>query len=167
MFFSKLHLRLFTVISMLSLSACIPNTPQFNAPTQLTQSLNHSAMRVQQTNNELKITILVDQAFLPRGSHLTQATKQDLFKIAQSLHNNPTLKVKISAYTDNRGTQKSSQLVSLRRAMMVADFFRTHGIPSNRISTHGMGQADPIASNATSQGRTLNRRIEIILYPAS
>lgn len=167
MHFLKKNLCL-SIVCTICLTACMDNIGHTNLPTsQLAQNLSHSPVRVQQQNNQLKITILVDQAFLPRGSHLTPSTKQDLFKIAQTLHSNPTLKIKISAYTDNRGTLKSTQLVSLRRAMMVADSFRNYGIASSRISVHGMGAVDPIASNATAQGRTSNKRIEIVLYTSS
>lgn len=161
----KNHLRWLILLGMLELTACVSNLTQGNLPTsQLTQSLSHSPVRLQQENNTLKITMLVDQAFLPHGSHLTPATKQDLFKIAQTLHDHPELKVKVSAYTDNRGSLKSSQLVSLRRAMIIADAFRNAGIASSRISIHGMGAVNPIASNNTAEGRASNKRIEIILW---
>jgi outer membrane protein OmpA-like peptidoglycan-associated protein len=154
-------LRLFTMLSCMALTACINNTP---APHINGLSLiQNSTLRGQSTQTGYKITALVDQAFLPRGSHLTLQMKKDLFKIAQILHQNPSLTIKISAYTDNRNAPKSSQLVSLRRAMVVADFFRNHHVKSNRISIHGMGVADPVASNTTAQGRAANRRIEMLL----
>lgn len=157
MSFLKHSFRLLAIVSLFSLTGCISNTPELNAP------LNNGMLRSQQTHNGYKITASVDQAFLPRGSHLSPTMKQDLFKVAQTLHNNPTLKIKISAYTDNHNSPKSSQLVSLRRAMVVADFFRNHGIKSNRISIHGMGTVDPVANNTTAQGRAANRRIEMVL----
>jgi len=161
MSFLTYSFRWLTVISCVALTACIGNTPPLNIDGRPLGE--NSTLRAQQTRDGYKITALVDQAFLARGSHLSLPMKKDLFKVAQTLHQNPHLKITISAYTDNHNAAKSAQLVSLRRAMVVADFFRNHGIKSNRISIHGMGSVNPIASNTTAQGRSANRRIEMIL----
>ena len=86
-----------------------------------------------------------------------------LLRIGQTLHAYPDLKVTVVGYTDNHNQPRTNQLVSLRRAMMVADYLRSHGVKSDRITTRAMGEKNPIASNATSQGRSQNRRIEILL----
>jgi outer membrane protein OmpA-like peptidoglycan-associated protein len=55
--------------------------------------------------------------------------------------------------------------LSLRRARAIEKILVSHGIPSNRISVIGYGDARPIASNHTEEGRAKNRRVEVKLMP--
>lgn len=61
---------------------------------------------------------------------------------------------------------KLNQSISLRRANAIALVLKQKGIVSDRIIVHGLGDAIPIASNLTYEGRTKNRRVEIKLLPA-
>lgn len=131
---------------------------------QLWQNLSSEPVRLQDHNNELIVTTLVQTAFPGRSSHLSYNMIKILSKITWILQQNPDLKVKINAYTDQQHSPRSNQLVSLRRSMVIADYFRKHGISSDRISTAGLGSANPIADNRTAEGRKQNRRIDIILY---
>jgi outer membrane protein OmpA-like peptidoglycan-associated protein len=61
---------------------------------------------------------------------------------------------------------KLNQSISLRRANAIALVLKQKGIASDRIIVHGLGDAVPLASNRTQEGRTKNRRVEIKLLPA-
>jgi outer membrane protein OmpA-like peptidoglycan-associated protein len=73
----------------------------------------------------------------------------------------PRKPVIITGYTDNRGGVPYNQKLSEARAAAVKDYFIQHGVAPWRIETVGMGEADPIATNNTTKGRALNRRIEV------
>lgn len=67
----------------------------------------------------------------------------------------------IEGHTDSRGDVPYNMDLSERRAESVKNWFVQHGIRSSRIMAVGMGEDNPIATNATSRGRAQNRRIEI------
>jgi len=70
----------------------------------------------------------------------------------------------ISGYTDNvPDIQESNKALSLARAQAVASWLEARGIPSSRISVRDFGALYPISSNATPQGRALNRRVSILI----
>lgn len=64
-------------------------------------------------------------------------------------------------YTDAIGSVQYNLGLSDRRANAVKSYLVTKGIDANRIYTEGKGKADPIASNATAEGRSKNRRVEV------
>ena len=70
------------------------------------------------------------------------------------------LKINISGHTDNSGSAEGNRKLSLARAMAVGDYLISRGIARERISTAGYGSEKAVGSNATAQGRALNRRIE-------
>jgi OOP family OmpA-OmpF porin len=73
---------------------------------------------------------------------------------------NPEVAVVITGHTDNVGSQKYNQALSLKRAQSVKKWLVEHGIASNRMRTVGRGLNEPVASNETDAGRAENRRIE-------
>jgi len=80
---------------------------------------------------------------------------------AQTLKQNPDIKVEISGYTDNRGNDALNQSLSKRRANAVAIQLIEQGVRADRISSKGYGESNPIATNDTEAGRLKNRRVEL------
>jgi len=66
-------------------------------------------------------------------------------------------------HTDSIGTEQYNLGLSQRRAESVKAYLVNRGIPANRIYTEGKGESNPVASNATREGRAQNRRVEIEL----
>ena len=64
-------------------------------------------------------------------------------------------------HTDSVGSDAYNQRLSVRRAEAVKAYLVTKGIERNRIYTEGKGKKQPIASNATAEGRAKNRRVEV------
>ncbi len=64
-------------------------------------------------------------------------------------------------HTDSIGTDAYNQKLSVRRAEAVKAYLVSKGIEKNRVYTEGKGKKQPIASNATKEGRAKNRRVEI------
>ena len=69
-------------------------------------------------------------------------------------------RIRISGHTDNVGSDEYNQELSENRARAVYNYFRTKGIPEYRMEVVGYGEARPIASNATEEGQSKNRRVE-------
>ena len=71
-----------------------------------------------------------------------------------------SLKIEISGYTDNVGTESFNELLSQRRADAVVNYLVGKGVDKNRFIAKGYGQSNPVASNDNEEGRSLNRRTE-------
>jgi outer membrane protein OmpA-like peptidoglycan-associated protein len=83
-----------------------------------------------------------------------------LEKVLAALRNNPEVRVKIVGHTDNIGSKKYNDRLSLQRAESVKLWLVISGILSTRLTTAGVGFSEPIATNDTPEGRAKNRRIE-------
>ncbi|MDQ2139749.1 OmpA family protein [Alcaligenaceae bacterium A4P071] len=64
-------------------------------------------------------------------------------------------------HTDSIGTDAYNQRLSERRAASVKQYLVSRGVDANRVYTEGKGESQPVASNATREGRAQNRRVEI------
>ena len=73
--------------------------------------------------------------------------------------------VEVSGHTDNIGSDAVNQRISEQRANSVASYLMAQGLQRERFEIVGLGKRFPIADNATEQGRSLNRRVEIRLLP--
>ena len=73
--------------------------------------------------------------------------------------------VEIAGHTDSTGSDAYNQQLSERRANAVSAYLRTRQVLGDRIIVVGMGEARPIASNDTPDGRQQNRRVELTLVP--
>jgi len=73
--------------------------------------------------------------------------------------------VEIMGHTDSTGSRAHNQGLSERRAASVSQYFASRDIQPLRLATYGHGEDYPVASNNTEQGRSQNRRVEIVLVP--
>lgn len=94
---------------------------------------------------------------------LEPQSRAELDKLCRFLNDNPAVKVQIRGYTDSVGSAGANLLLSQRRAQAVVDYLVAHGIAASRLSAKGYGDSQPRASNATEQGRALNRRTECVI----
>jgi outer membrane protein OmpA-like peptidoglycan-associated protein len=83
-------------------------------------------------------------------------------EIALTLKNNPTWTLQINGHTDSMGNPAYNQKLSSERAAAVAAAIVNQGIAANRLQTAGLGETKPKGDNATLQGRSLNRRVELL-----
>lgn len=86
----------------------------------------------------------------------------ELESLAKQLTLYPKDKVSIVGHTDSVGSKAYNQQLSERRAQAVADYFKRMGVAESRLSVVGQGEEHPIASNDTTEGRALNRRVEVL-----
>ena len=75
-------------------------------------------------------------------------------------------KLQIVGYTDSTGNDKINIPLSQRRALAVANYLALRGVDAGRLNAYGAGAQNPIASNATEEGKAQNRRVEITLINA-
>jgi len=105
----------------------------------------------------LHIHFAFDSSVLPADAD------EDIAKLTRVLKDNPPAKILIEGHTDYTGTDEYNQKLSERRAASLSKRLVENGIPAERIESSGKGEKQPIATNATKEGRAQNRRIEIEL----
>jgi len=95
---------------------------------------------------------------------LRSGAQRDLADLASSLQRHDHIDALVVGHTDSTGPAEYNQRLSERRAESVAVFLSQRGVAPGRMLVSGMGENQPIASNATAEGRQQNRRVEIALY---
>jgi OOP family OmpA-OmpF porin len=80
---------------------------------------------------------------------------------AATLKRYPEIRVEIAGHTDSIASEEYNQDLSERRARSVMDYLVEHGIAAERLSAKGYGESQPVADNATEEGRASNRRVEL------
>jgi OOP family OmpA-OmpF porin len=101
--------------------------------------------------------------FEPGSAALTAGSTAALDRTAEELAANPDLSVLIVGHSDNRGALEDNLTLSRRRAEAVREALVSRGIEPARLAAHGAGFLAPVATNATDEGRALNRRVELVL----
>lgn len=86
--------------------------------------------------------------------------KAKVEKVISLLKENPEYKVNVTGYADSNGSDEYNLNLSKKRGNTVVNKLTSAGINKNRISVSGKGEANPISSNDTEEGRGLNRRVE-------
>ncbi|MEI7735284.1 MAG: OmpA family protein [Ferruginibacter sp.] len=116
------------------------------------------------TEVKQKVDMAARQIFFAFASDKIEAKSLTaLDAVITILKENPEVKLKIAAHSDNKGSFERNIYWSQQRAKAVADYFIMKGITSNRISFKGYGDTQPIADNSTEAGRGKNRRVELKL----
>lgn len=96
--------------------------------------------------------------FETASSTLSGASTSELDKAVDFLTKNPNMKIEIGGHTDNAGSESSNLTLSEQRAQSVSGYLTSKGIDGSRITSKGYGESNPVADNATSAGRSQNRR---------
>lgn len=108
-----------------------------------------------------KITLHFNFQF--NSSELDDESTRYLDDLMFVLSENPHLKINLTGHTDNVGSAKFNQRLSVHRANAVKNYFTDHGIDPNRIVTDGKGMSEPLSSNITEEDRARNRRVELVI----
>lgn len=87
----------------------------------------------------------------------------ELNKVISFMKHNAKIIIEVSGHTDNVGDIKSNQVLSEKRAKSVYDYIIKNGIAASQLVYKGYGESKPIASNATEEGRSQNRRTEFTI----
>ncbi|MBD3390515.1 MAG: OmpA family protein [Chitinivibrionales bacterium] len=84
-----------------------------------------------------------------------------LDRVYQSLVEWPEIQIEIRGHTDSIGSRIANKRLSRKRAESVSNYLISKGISPERLRAEGMGEDEPIAENATAEGRAMNRRVEL------
>ncbi len=109
-----------------------------------------------------KELVLVGVTFPVNQATLTPESKEQLDKVVESLKALPHVKLEIAGHTDNSGSREYNIELSQRRAESVRDYFIEQGIDPDRLIAKGYGPDNPKYDNSTAEGRSKNRRVELI-----
>ncbi|AEM42279.1 OmpA family protein [Ketogulonicigenium vulgare] len=115
----------------------------------------------------LTVTMPQDVLFGTNSTAVSIQSQTDLRTVAASLNRYPNTSISVIGHTDSTGSASYNQDLSVRRAQAVASVLINGGVAPARVYTVGRGASQPIASNATPDGRQLNRRVKIIITPTN
>jgi OmpA-OmpF porin, OOP family len=105
--------------------------------------------------------VLRGTRFATDSAEISETDQVILDVAVDELKSDPSLRVKITGHTDDRGTDEYNRELSQRRAQAVLAYFTRQGIARSRLVADGAGESQPVASNGTEDGRSQNRRVEL------
>jgi len=93
---------------------------------------------------------------------LTPVSQKKLDQVAIVLNKVPQVKIEVAGYTDNVGDGKRNLNLSIERAEAVVKYLTSKGVATAQLIAKGYGVENPVADNASPEGRQKNRRIELL-----
>ncbi|MBO4285680.1 MAG: OmpA family protein [Alphaproteobacteria bacterium] len=128
---------------------------------KLRESLQGTGVQVARDGDNIRLIMPNAITFNTNEDVMKTSSNKVMDSVAVVAKEYDKTKLQIIGYTDSTGNDKINIPLSERRALAVANYMKLRGIAPNRLSVAGMGAANPIASNATAEGREQNRRVEI------
>jgi len=142
--------------------------------TQLSGELAADQAEVQQLQGVIRVTLANGILFPEGGWQLSEKGKSTLDRLAPVLSQLAGQRIEVKGYTDNlpigpelRDRFPNNVALSNARAQSVADELQAQGVPPAILVVTGYGDADPVASNETPQGRAKNRRVVMDIVSAN
>ena len=123
------------------------------------------AAAVRREGELLAITLKGDVTFDLDSDVVRPGLFNELDRISQIMIKYPQTSILVEGHTDSTGSEAYNQQLSDRRANSVKKLLVQRGVPEFRINTIGYGESRPVVTNATPEGRQMNRRVEIRINP--
>ena len=136
-----------------------------NQQRALESQLSGSGVGVARQGDNLVLRMPSDVTFATNQSSIDARFMPVLDDVAQVLQQYDQSTIDVLGYTDSSGGDAINQPLSERRASSVASELVRRGVIAQRIYVAGMSSQNPVASNATPEGRAMNRRVEILIRP--
>jgi chemotaxis protein MotB len=168
-------------VAGLQLAGCV-SQQKYDNLEQDYQNLNSSMsaevgaqqVKISKLQDAIKVTVNGELLFPSGGWEMPAKAKETIAKIAAVLAPQQTTKINVNGYTDNTpiGPGLKAQgvttnlILSQKRADNVMAYMISQGVKPELVSAQGFGEADPVASNSTAEGRALNRRVELTIAGA-
>lgn len=113
----------------------------------------------------VKVTFDSGILFATNKYDLTTTSKNELQKLINIMKQNTDVSIDVQGYTDNTGNDAINNPLSVKRAQSVANYLTSNGVQYAQLkNVNGYGSSNPVADNATAEGRQKNRRVEVYLY---
>ena len=129
----------------------IPNGSEYNLVNKT----------IELKNIKVGSKIALRNIFFDTGkSEIKSESNTELERLVKLLNDVPSLKIELSGHTDNTGSASGNKKLSQARAIAVVSYLSSQGISKSRLTAIGYGDANPIATNSTNEGRQQNRRTE-------
>jgi len=134
------------------------------------RKLEGSGIKVKESGDSVTLTLPNKILFASGSASLRRSARRALDQSAAVINSDlADANIIVVGHTDNQPIRRTKHLwktnyqLSVARAKAVAAHLQKSGVGASRISVKGMGEAKPVASNKTSKGRALNRRVEIVV----
>lgn len=132
----------------------------------LAAEVDSGAIKIEKKDKDaLLVTMTANTSFDSNSSEIKPAFHSTMDKIADVLVRYGKTYLVIIGHTDNVGTTEYNQGLSERRAGAVREYLQNQGVVSQRLEILGKGESEPRAANTSEGGRSLNRRVEILVEP--
>ncbi|MGB2578106.1 outer membrane protein OmpA-like peptidoglycan-associated protein [Elusimicrobium simillimum] len=112
-------------------------------------------------DGSIKVVLKNDILFATGSSELSAAAKQNVADLGKVLKKYPENIIVVEGYTDSTGSEAFNLSLSQKRAQAVYNELLANNVKTYSIGYQGFGQSNPIASNATAEGRSQNRRVNL------
>jgi outer membrane protein OmpA-like peptidoglycan-associated protein len=132
---------------------------------ELRQRLRAAGVSVRRQGNNIVLEMASDITFPVDGDQVNPQFYQTLAAVGEVLAEYNKTMIEVSGHTDSTGAADYNNDLSQRRANAVAYILAQNGVIPGRMYVMGLGEARPIATNATPAGRARNRRVEIQIIP--
>jgi len=128
-------------------------------------------LHISRMQDAIRVSLNDDLLFPSGGSEMSSDAKASVAKVAAILAPHQRNRIDVNGYTDSTpiGPELEKQgittnlILSQKRADTVMQFMISQGVKANLVSAHGYGEANPVASNDTPEGRAQNRRVELTI----
>ncbi len=120
--------------------------------------------KIERVGEGIKITFDSGILFAVNKATLNQASRDNLRQLAGILNKYKDTNILVEGHTDNTGSEEYNMELSKLRAQSVANYLEANNVAPDRFTIMGYGETQPVATNATPQGRQLNRRVDIAVY---
>lgn len=134
---------------------------------KLRQQLRGTGVSVTRVGDSIILNMPGNVTFASNSSDVSSTFYPVLDSVAIVLNEYEKTYVDVIGYTDSSGSEQYNQTLSEKRAASVARYLESHKVLPQRIVITGRGESNPVASNDTSEGRAMNRRVEITLTPVT
>ena len=132
---------------------------------ELRRSMQGTGVQVQRQGDQIKLIMPGNITFATDSAEIVSNFYAPLNNLGTSFKQYNQNSIEIVGYTDSTGSRQHNMDLTQRRAQSVANYLTAQGVDGSRLSTRGAGPDQPIASNATADGRAQNRRVEVNLRP--
>ena len=132
---------------------------------KLRAQLQGTGVSVTRNGNDVVLNMPGNITFKTASADLNANFYKVLDSVSLVLKEFDKTTIDVEGHTDSDGSEAYNQQLSLNRAHSVGSYLESHGVNGQRVVAFGAGEAHPIASNSTAEGKQQNRRVELKLQP--